>query len=161
MTQDVKVRYEINLSVPGPEPANLDTTIRQLRATDRDALARLMLDAYVGTIDYEGETLDEAVDEVDVWLRASPMLAHSYAAVIGGRMVSAVLVTTVDDLPFVSNVMTDPDHKGAGLGRTVVEVALRSLRASGHQRLVLYITKGNLASERLFAAAGARSTAVC
>jgi len=117
-----------------------------------------MLDAYVGTIDYQGETLAEAIDEVDDWLGGSPMLAHSYGAVVGGRLVSAVLVMTLDDVPFVAYVMTDPDHKETGLGRAVVEAALSSLRESSHERVVLYITKGNAASERLFATVGAQPT---
>ncbi len=160
MSEVAKVRYEIDLAMLSPEPANLDPTIRKLRPADRDALAQLMLDAYVGTIDYEGETLAEAVEEVDDWLRGSPMLVDSYGAVIGELMVSAVLIMALEDLPRITYVVTDPDQKRAGLGRAVVEAALRSLRAAGHQRVILYITKGNTASERLFAAVGARSTDV-
>ncbi|MDH3679623.1 MAG: GNAT family N-acetyltransferase [Acidimicrobiia bacterium] len=158
MAESVNVRYEIDLSVLGPERADRDATVRRLDASDSDALAQLMLDAYVGTIDYQGETLAEAIDEVDDWLGGSPMLAHSYGAVVGGRLVSAVLVMTLDDVPFVAYVMTDPDHKETGLGRAVVEAALSSLRESSHERVVLYITKGNAASERLFATVGAQPT---
>ncbi|MCP4966037.1 MAG: GNAT family N-acetyltransferase [bacterium] len=160
MSEVVKVRYEIDLAMLSSEPADLDPMIRKLRPADRDALAQLMLDAYVGTIDYEGETLAEAIEEVDDWLRGSPMLVDSYGAVIGERMVSAVLIQALEDLPLVAYVVTDPDHKRAGLGRAVLEVALGSLRAAGYKRVVLYITKGNIASERLFAAVGARATDV-
>ena len=117
-----------------------------------------MLDAYVRTIDYEGETLTEAIKEVDAWLEGSPMLDHSYGAVVSGRLVSAVFIMTVDDAPFIAMVMTDPGHKGAGLGRAVVEEALASLRVSRYQHAALYITQGNTPSERLFAAAGALHT---
>jgi hypothetical protein len=39
--------------------------VRPPTVADRGRLAELMLDAYRGTIDYEGETIVEAVAEVD------------------------------------------------------------------------------------------------
>ncbi len=152
----VKVRYEIELFGDRPDLDTPDVDIRQLAPTDRDALAHLMLDAYIGTIDYEGETLKEARDGVDSWLEGSPLVDHSCGAIIDGQIVSAVLVSVLDESPFIAIVMTDPAHKGARLARAVTEAALISLKRAGHSRVALYITKGNTPSEKLFAAIGAR-----
>ena len=158
MTENVRVRYEIDLSVWRPRPDERGTMIRRLDPADQAALARLLLDAYVGTVDYEGETLPEATKEIVAWLRDSPMLDHSYGAVVAGHLVSAVLMMAFDDAPVVRALMTAPAHKGAGLGRAVTEAALASLRGSRYESVVLYITKGNTPSERLFTAAGAVPT---
>lgn len=155
MPQPAKARYQIDLTaaLPRSSPAGID--IRQLRPSDRDALAHLMLDAYVGTIDYEGETLTEATDEIDSWLEDGPLLDHSYGAVLNGQLLSAVLVVEADHIPLIGYVMTAADHKGNGLGGAVTSEAVVSLKNSGYPHAVLYITKGNTPSERLFEGLGA------
>ncbi len=159
MSDAVKVRYEVDLSTGTPDLVLPFLEIRALIPTDREALAGLMLDAYVGTIDYEGETLTGVLEEVDSWLAGTPMLDHSCGAIVDGRLVSAVLVMVLDEAPFISFVMTDPDHKGHRFGRAVTHAALESLRAVDYPFAALYITKGNTPSERLFAAVGAKPTA--
>ena len=153
-----KVLYVIDLGSSRPAArATTGALVRPLVDTDRDALARLMLDAYVGTIDHHGGTLSDAFDEVDVWLAGSPMLGHSCGAVVGEQLVSAALVSEYDDVPFIAYVMTHPDHKGNGWAGTVVDRTLTTLRSSEYEQVLLYITRGNTPSERLFAGAGARA----
>ena len=59
-----KLRYEVDLVSPVPVPEAGNALVRSVTRDDLQRLARLMLDAFVGTIDYEGEDLDDAVDEV-------------------------------------------------------------------------------------------------
>lgn len=150
-----KVRYEIDLTGSRPEPTSVEVPLRSLTTQDRDALARLILDAYRGTIDDEGETMVEAIEEIDGWFGHAPLLEPSIGAELDGELVAAVLVMTVDDDPFIAVVMTAAASKGTGLGRAVVTEALARLRRAGHRRVVLYITEGNTPSERLFASVGA------
>ena len=65
----------------------------------------------------------------------------------------------VDDAPFIAIVMTDPAKKNTGLGRAVTARSLTSMANAGHDRVALYITAGNTASERLFASLGAEPVA--
>ncbi len=152
-----KIRYEIDLTAARPDPRPVDAELRALRPEDLDALAHLILDAYRGTIDDEGETMAEAVTEIEGWLAGTPIMDRSIGAVVDGALVAAVLVMTLDDAPFIAVVMTAAASKGSGLGRAVVEEAVTGLRRDGHRRVVLYITDGNVPSERLFASVGARS----
>ncbi len=156
MTEAPKIRYEIDLTGhrTGAEPTR--AMIRRLTPDDRGDLARLILDAYIGTIDYEGETIAEAEEEVDSWLAGTPLLEFSYAAVIDDRLVSAILAMTVDDAPFIAIVVTDPAHKGTGLGRSVARESLDAMSRAGHDTVVFFITDGNTPSERLFRSLGAR-----
>ncbi len=155
MSEPEKIRYllALNASITVDPVANV--TVRALTTSDVHALAELMLDAYIGTIDYEGETIDEAVGEVESWFDGSPLLDHSYVAVVGGAFVSAVLVMMLDGLPFIAIVMTRSDSKDQGLGRYVTATALVSLSDKGEEQVVLYITDGNTISEKLFLSLGA------
>lgn len=157
MTANEKIGYEIDLTLPAAAVESISgVTLRPLNPGDREALAKLLLDAYAGTIDDEGETMVEALEAIDDWLDDAPMLDHSPGAEAEGRLVSAVLMMRLDGEPFLAIVATHPDHKGRGVGRAVVAHSLDGLRAEGHERVRLFITRGNTASERLFARLGAR-----
>lgn len=156
MVGNTKTRYEIDLATVERRAAAGAATVRSLAPSDRDALAQLMLDAYVGTIDYEGESLDEALSEVDSWLADSPLLEHSFAAVTDDELRSAILVMELHGEPFIAIVMTHPAVKRMGYGGMVARATLESLRDAGHRRVVFYITNGNTASESLFSGLGAR-----
>jgi GNAT superfamily N-acetyltransferase len=99
--------------------------VRPPTTADRHALAELMLDAYVGTIDYEGETIVEARAEVDLWY-ASPerLLERSLVAVEADAIVSAVLLSRIEETPFVAYLYTDPAWKGRGLGESLMRSAM-------------------------------------
>lgn len=152
----VKVRYEIDLPSPPPAAFGSDLVLRRIALADLDALAGLMLDAYRGTTDFEDETYEDAVAEVQSFFDGSPSFEHSYLALDGDEAVSAVLVSVYEGEAFIGYVMTRPGHKGRGLGRHLVRQAMGSLADDGHGRIVLYITEGNTPSERLFAGVDAR-----
>jgi hypothetical protein len=158
MTDNPKIRYEIALAPHQGHDEPVGFATRNVVASDRDALAGLMLDAYVGTIDYEGETISEALDEVDQWFAGPSLLEHSYVAVVDDHLVAAILAMSVDATPFIAIVMTEAASKNAGFGRAVTERSLSSMANTDHDHAVLYITAGNAPSERLFASLGAVAT---
>jgi len=154
----MKPRYEIDLTSPVPVPDVENAFVRSVTRDDLDGLARLMLDAYVGTIDYEDEELDDAVDEIRSYLDRGPLLQHSFVAELGREIASAVLVSLLDNTPFIGYVMTLPAHKGEGLAQLVTTSSMSSLAEDGHRNIVLYITEGNKPSEALFRSVGAVPT---
>lgn len=150
-----KIRYEIDLTAQiatgaGPE-------LRSIRKDDTERLAGLMLDAYIGTIDYEGEGIEEATSEVESFFNeGQPLLEHSLVVEIDGSIASAVLISEVSGSPFIGYVMTRRANKNQGLARLVTQAALSGLAAAGYEKTVLYITEGNAPSESLFRSLGAR-----
>lgn len=151
-----KLRYEIDIPSPVSTTSSSEVNIRTVSPTDLGGLARLMLDAYVGTIDYDDENLDDAIDEVRAFLDdADSLLDRSYIVEDEGTVVSAVLVSMSQGRPFVAYVMTLPSHKNQGLARRVITHALKRLSDDGHEKVVLYITDGNRPSESLFRSVGA------
>lgn len=150
-----KIRYEMDVVRDADAAEPVEVVVRSVTVDDRSELADLMLDAYIGTIDYDGEDLDDAMSEIGSFLDGDPWLSHSRVAQVDEGIASAVLVSCVDRQPFIGYVMTRAAHKRRGLGRLLVSSTMSSLADEGHARVVFYITEGNTASERLFVGLGA------
>jgi GNAT superfamily N-acetyltransferase len=124
--------------------------VRNPVAQDADALARLMLDAFRGTIDDEGEGIDDALLAVEPALREEPLLAASWLALDGERPVSMLLVRRWKARPLVHVVATHPDYARRQLATTLLERTLAALSSGGETVLDACITQGNTASLALF-----------
>lgn len=128
--------------------------MRQPVEGDHQELAELMMAAYVGTIDYDGETVEDAGDEVARWFANEAYRSTSLVALDEGGLVSGVLNSLIDGDPLIGYVMTSAERKGRGFARALLETAVLAVFADGHDRVSAWITDGNVASERLFARAG-------
>lgn len=115
-----------------------------------------MLDAYVGTIDYEDETIDEARMAIDDYLSDDPLLDCSFVVEADtGSLRAAMLVSLWSDgQPLVSYAITDPTFKSTGLATALLAQTLEAMRRFGHAHVHAAITDGNTPSERLFTRAG-------
>jgi ribosomal protein S18 acetylase RimI-like enzyme len=134
--------------------------LRAPRAQDAEAIARLLLEAYRGTVDDEGEDLDASRREVLRYFggkQGGPaMLRESVVAWRGTEPVGVCLVCewTLKGRPVVAFIATHPDMKGAGVGRLLLAVSVRRLSRAGHGEVLAVITRGNTPSQRLFQSVG-------
>jgi len=134
------------------EPA-IHLQMRSVTPDDAEALAELMLDAYSGTVDDEGETIAEAREEVRGYFAlpaVGPMLEYSLAAIDEGEIVSAALLSRSEGDPFFAYVMTAASHKGRGLATALITRSLRALLAAGELRAHLWVTVGNEPAEKIY-----------
>ncbi len=141
----------MNLDASSLPPAIGD--VRWVAPADREALAPLVLDAYRGTVDDEGETIDDAFLAVDAWFAAIEW-PHSFVLERDGDLIAASFVVVVEGVRYIDPVLTRPADKGKGLGTAMVTESLRSLAATGVTEVGATITDGNVPSERLFARLG-------
>lgn len=128
--------------------------VRPVTGDDRLELADLMMDAYMGTIDYDGETPEQAVEEIDGYLKTEAHLEVSRAAVSGGVIQTAVLMSRIAGAPLVGYVMTRAAVKGQGLASALLDIATEAVWANGASEISAFITEGNLSSEAIFHKAG-------
>jgi RimJ/RimL family protein N-acetyltransferase len=158
-------RFVYSLDLPDFDQCSSSVTLPdlQLRAaqpTDTQALAELMLDAYRGTIDYDDETLDDAVGEVQAYLAGErggpPLLGASRLAFEGSVLVGACLAGDWQERqgPAIAYVMTRAERKNLGVGQQALCAVLQALGEQGHRRVWAVITEGNTPSERLFGRLG-------
>ena len=153
-----RTRSEYVLSPPSEALARAASTprlalIRGVRVDDRDVLASLLLDAYRGTVDDEGEGNEEARAAIDDYF-ARLVWRHSMVLDEGDSLCAISFVVIVDGRHCVDPVATASTRKGAGCGRAVVLASLQSLAADGVPEVGAVITDGNTPSERLFARLG-------
>jgi L-amino acid N-acyltransferase YncA len=151
MPQRYEYLYPLT-SMSSQAAPDLAGVMRQPTAEDREGLAVLMLDAYLNTIDYEGETLAEARNEIQGYFGGAPLLGCSWVYVENQQLVSACLVA---DWPqrgcaIIAYVITRPTHKGRGVGRMLVQQSMHSLQSAGYAEVRAVITEGNGPSEQLF-----------
>jgi RimJ/RimL family protein N-acetyltransferase len=130
-----------------------DPTARPPTPADAPALAELMLDAYRGTVDDEGETPEEARAVLQQWERGDfgqPLWAVSELIEREGRVVAATLVTLWQDLPLVAFVMTHPDWQRQGLARAGLQRVMHRLWAGDETALRLVVTASNVPAMALY-----------
>lgn len=153
----IRHHYTIDLGdwVDADDTPNLE--LRPVAPGDSEALARLMLAAYRGTIDFEGdETVEDARQEVNGYMALqSSDLTRSRLALVDDQLVSACLVNSYRTHSFVGYVMTHPQHKGRGVGAMTLRASLRALAEGGYRNVGAFITHGNAPSEALFRSVGA------
>jgi RimJ/RimL family protein N-acetyltransferase len=143
-------------------PAPADPLARAPTPADADALAALMVDAYRGTIDDDGETPDDAREAVqDLFDGDFGALQWAVSEVVerDGRVVAATLITRWEERPFVAFTMTAPGHQRQGLARAGLVRAINRLAAAGETVLRLMVTQGNTRAEALYESLGFRPEA--
>lgn len=150
-------RTFMRAALPPSQPGAGVPGVRLFRPTDEAALGPLMQRAYRGTVDDEGETVEDAIAEV------RKTLAGDYGAFMPGcsmvaerdsRVVSATLVTHLVGQPFVAFAFTDPECQGQGLAGGCIRAAMARLRSQGERELGLMVTLANARAVSLYTRLG-------
>lgn len=147
--------YLLNIPATAVAPAP-GSAISRPTPDDRESLASLMLDAYIGTTDYDGETIDDARHEVESYFSGEPMLEFSNVSRERETLVSACLIGSYDDprIPLVGYLMTRARCKRTGLARRLLAASLSDLYRAGYRQVGAWITEGNEPSEELHKSLG-------
>jgi L-amino acid N-acyltransferase YncA len=154
-------RYEYTLRLSDFVPLDAsgidnELELRPIQEADAPSLAEVILDAYRGTIDYDGETYDAALAEVQAFLNGErggpPWLTISRQAFANTHLVGACLVAEWSErqLPMIAYLLTRAEWKRRGIGRQLLSSVLKVLREKGFSEVRAVITEGNEPSENLF-----------
>jgi ribosomal protein S18 acetylase RimI-like enzyme len=151
-------RFHMRIALEEREPPG-DVNHRTVERSDTSALGTLMLAAYRGTVDDEGETLQDAVAEVENVLGGSYGPFASDASLVtedGDGLVGASLVAIADSRPLLLYLVVRPDAKGRGVGTSLVVGTGNALREAGHAELDLFVTQANEPAVNLYRKLGFR-----
>jgi ribosomal protein S18 acetylase RimI-like enzyme len=159
------IRADADAAAPCEPKGPLQGLARPCAVSDAEQLAALMLDSYRGTVDDEGETIDDARRVVAALIAGEFGTADWDASVVferEGRVVSAALVTRDRVAPpplvageaFLAFSMTAASEKRRGLGRAGVMRVVEILRRRGEPRLHLVVTRANVPAVTLYLALG-------
>ena len=133
--------------------AQMSWPYRTITPKDSHMLATLMYEAYRGTIDDEGETLEDAINETQ------RTLSGEYGCVLDtcsfliedhGRALSATIITKWEGAPLLAFVMTHPDARGKGMGTFLIRQSVNALLDQGQRELYLFVTDGNAPAQHIY-----------
>lgn len=123
---------------------------RLLTPADGQLLGRLMFAAYAGSIDDEGETEDQTIEEAEATLAGKygkPILEASFIAFEKDRPISAVVLTDYEKTgPLLAFSVTDPQYQRQGLAALLIKCALNGLHELKIPELRLVVTAENPAA---------------
>jgi GNAT superfamily N-acetyltransferase len=149
----VRFKYTLDLSLWN-EPLGDVSDCQVPGVNDAPKLPTLLLAAYHGTADDEGEKKSDADAFVQKFFSEAPILSCSRILVKDDVLQAACLISMWESAPRITTIMTHPDRKNQGLGRLLLIACLRALRDEGHRSVNAWITAGNAPSERLFSSIG-------
>jgi ribosomal protein S18 acetylase RimI-like enzyme len=130
-----------------------DLPFRPLELADAQALAVLMDEAYRGTIDHEGETPEQCLEEMTGTLtgKYGPFLGFaSFGIFEEGQAVSVSIVTLWKEKPLLAWSMTHPRAQGKGYAKFLIERSIDALARNGYPEVWLVVTDGNVSAEHLY-----------
>ncbi|MEE2888874.1 MAG: GNAT family N-acetyltransferase [Planctomycetota bacterium] len=148
------------LSLPSSDQGE-KTTAESVTSSHQAKLARLMWAAYQGTVDYDGETLEEATKEIEHTFEGGyGALLSDCSFVISDEsdqlLISAILITLYQDAPLLAFSMTHPDYKRQGYGRILVREAMAALTEAEYSEVYLSVNCANEPALGLYRSFGFR-----
>ena len=156
----IKSRVKMKLFLKKQE-FNMSLSYRNVSEKDIDSLGVLMLESYRGTIDYEGETLEDAILEIRSTFdgKYGTLLKQcSFIVEENKKIISACIITWSEEmkLPLLTFSMTHPDFKNKGIATFLLKKSINVLLTKGYRELYLIVTKDNIAARHLYEKIGFR-----
>jgi ribosomal protein S18 acetylase RimI-like enzyme len=108
-----------------------------------------------GYSSFLGSQLEDPDAVVLVAEENGKVIAYAFAGVEGTDYMSLRGPAGV-----LHDIVVDPEHRGQGVGRLLLDTVMKLLRSRGAPRVVLWTAAMNEAAKRLFASAGFRDTMV-
>lgn len=121
-------------------------------------IAGLLLEAYRNTPDYEEDSLEETIEELNRLKNGSYgkfLYDHSYMITDeDNKIISVIFLTDFKDEATVTYLFTDPHHKGKGYATDLLETSFHSLFTDGKKEIFLYVTNSNIPAISLYKSLG-------
>jgi len=154
-------------------PVACDRPLRPPRPGDpaeREALARLLYEGYLGSVDQDGETEEVARAETVHVLDGeyAPFLAECSMVIEGdggpapagpalsGLAGAALVLREGRSLSWLAELVVHRGFRGRGYGRALVQAAMNSSLDHGYEQMGLVVTLGNMPAEGLYRRLGFR-----
>lgn len=130
---------------------------RNLERGDAHALGQLLYDAYKGTVDDEGQSIEDAIIEAEETIAGKYgelIREASYVVLDGNTIVSTCVATNYKEIPLVAFAATLPSYQGKGLARKGMIASIRSLADLGRDQVRLVVTETNARALSLYESLG-------
>ncbi|MBP2097590.1 GNAT family N-acetyltransferase [Enterococcus rivorum] len=157
MSERVIMRKQIVREYSFSEEVKSFETNESNRTERSKRLARHLLYSFKGTIDDEDETLTDWFEEVEASFagKYGPILKrHSFYIEEGKAIIGSGIVSLFREIPLIIYLAVDPEKRGQGLSKKILQQMLYSFESSEYQEVYLVVTPGNFPAEKLYAKLG-------
>ena len=130
---------------------------RDIRPVDKDRIreiAQIMLDSYIDTPDYEGESLNDTIKEISMMFRGyyGEFLKDASLAAYNedDEIVACLFMCEFKNEPTLTYMFTRKDHQGQGYATSLIQAAEGALAELGYDRIFLFVSEENEPALRLY-----------
>ena len=158
----MKKRHKMYLTV---EHQNLEQkfSARNVAQADFQSLGNLMLEAYRGTVDYDGESLEDSIKEIKGTLEGKygALIASASYVIEENCICASAVIFTIDEkekMPLLTFAMTHPAFKNRGMSKYLIRKSLNSLLDLGYRECFLVVTDGNHPAQSMYEKMGFKAS---
>lgn len=145
-----RIRMVLKLTPQAPER---NYKIEELVATNLEGLASALIDAFIDTPDYEGETFMEAVKEIQAIIdgKYGEFVTEASGIIRQNHEVAAAIFISINrGRPLLTEVFTRKNYVERGMARSLIRNSVRALLELGYKELVLYCNPLNDRALKLY-----------
>ncbi len=145
-----RIKMKLDLTESFNEPHE---DVKQVFYEMSDELAKSMLEAYVNSADFEGDTLKDFQDEISnvfKGLYGEFMPNLSSALEIGDEIVGCLLLCIFKGEPTITYLFTNPKFQRKGIAVKLLANSSYKLLQEGYGELFLYLNLDNIPAYNLF-----------
>lgn len=130
------------------ENVNYDNSIKDLRYFkdyNSKELAPLFHNAYHGSVDDEGETLqdwEEIIEDIKADKFGERIDDASFVICKNGELTSGIIIGLEDDYPYIISLVTAPKYQRQGLATKLTLPASKVLKEK-YKKFILYVNENN------------------
>lgn len=128
-------------------------TFNSINPNDINELAISMLDAFIGTEDFHGETVEELGKEIRSVVESTFGTFIPDASLKiekNGEIASTILISLYKGKPFVSELFTRKEYMNLGMATGLLKKSINTLISLGYNDLVLYVHPKNIEAINLY-----------
>jgi predicted GNAT family acetyltransferase len=127
--------------------------LRNIGDRDAKSLGELMYHGCRNTIDYEDETIEEFITEVQNTLEGQygPFLQNCFFLIeVTQKPVAATIISLFKGVTLVTYTVTHPDHVNNGYSTYLIKKSMDALLTIGYKELYLVVTVGNESARHIY-----------
>lgn len=109
--------------------------------------AEIFLDGFIGTVDYEGESLKDTItyiEQIKSGIYGEILSDYSGLLLQNATPVSGIIMTLFEEVPLIVSVFTKNEYKKKGFGEILLRSVIEGIfKNTQYSEIILYVSENN------------------
>ena len=153
----LNISDDIYLNILNEEVIKPTISFRAISKSDIKVIGHLMYDSYLNSVDYDGETINEACEEVENTFNGkygAIMFDPSLILSLEKDLIGSTIFGLIDESPVLLFLIISSNFKRQGFGKLVLLKSLSILSSLGYDVCNLYVSSNNIPAIQLYQSIG-------